>query len=203
MEVRPGNGNTPSPIIGGIARVARQLAFRWWRVRGIVKLAFLRLAYPSAHFGRGILIDPSARISVTDGGALTIGAGTEIGANAMIAAQGGVITIGANSYIGVGAIIIAKQSLEIGEDALLSQYVSIRDHDHRFDDGALPYRQQGFTVQPVSIGRNVWLGAKVSVMRGITIGDNSVVGANAVVTHDVARDTVSVGVPARPVRTLP
>jgi acetyltransferase-like isoleucine patch superfamily enzyme len=55
-------------------------------------------------------------------------------------------------------------------------------------------------VAPVRIGRNVWLGAKVTVSKGVAIGDNAIVGANAVVTHDIPPNAIAAGVPARIIR---
>ena len=85
---------------------------------------------------------------------------------------------------------------------MFAEMVSIRDHDHAFADRRRPYREQGFVAAPVHVGRNVWLGAKVTVCQGVRIGDNTVVGANAVVTRDLPANCVAVGIPARVVRTF-
>ncbi|PQV63701.1 Hexapeptide repeat of succinyl-transferase [Abditibacterium utsteinense] len=78
--------------------------------------------------------------------------------------------------------------------------VSIRDHDHRFDNLEIPIREQGIVSAPVVIGKNVWLGAKVTVLKGVTIGDNAVVGANAVVTKNLPKNAIAVGIPAKVIR---
>jgi acetyltransferase-like isoleucine patch superfamily enzyme len=78
--------------------------------------------------------------------------------------------------------------------------VSIRDYDHRFADLAVPVRLQGLITAPVVIGNNVWLGSKVSVLRGVRIGDNAIIGAGAVVTHDIPANAIAAGVPARVLR---
>jgi acetyltransferase-like isoleucine patch superfamily enzyme len=79
--------------------------------------------------------------------------------------------------------------------------VSIRDHDHCFDRLDIPVREQGAVSAPITIGRNVWIGAKVTVTKGISIGDNAIVGANAVVTKDIPANAIAVGIPARVIRT--
>jgi acetyltransferase-like isoleucine patch superfamily enzyme len=58
-----------------------------------------------------------------------------------------------------------------------------------------------FAVTPVSLGRDVWLGAKATVLRGVTVGDGAIVGAGAVVTSDVAARARVGGVPAAPLRS--
>ena len=88
----------------------------------------------------------------------------------------------------------------IGEDCLIAELVSIRDHDHRFADLDVPIRAQGADVAEVNIGRNVWIGSKATVLKGVTIGDDAIVGAGAVVTRDVPANAIVIGVPARVVR---
>lgn len=112
----------------------------------------------------------------------------------------GEIEVGRGTIFGHHCTIASQESIVIGEDCLIAEMVSIRDHDHCFDRLDVPIREQGATVAPVRIGRNVWLGAKVTVGKGVTIGDNAVIGANAVVTRDVPANAVAVGIPARVIR---
>jgi acetyltransferase-like isoleucine patch superfamily enzyme len=79
----------------------------------------------------------------------------------------------------------------------------ITDADHRFDDPERPVPWQGFTSRgPTRIGDNVWCGANVVVTGGVTIGERCVIGANSVVTTDIAPFSIAVGAPARAVRTI-
>jgi acetyltransferase-like isoleucine patch superfamily enzyme len=112
----------------------------------------------------------------------------------------GSLTVGDRTIFGHHCTLAASESIEIGEDCLIAEMVSIRDHDHRFDRLDVPVREQGSVSAPVRIGRNVWLGAKVTVVKGVTIGDNAIVGANAVVTRDIPANAIAVGVPARVIR---
>jgi acetyltransferase-like isoleucine patch superfamily enzyme len=79
--------------------------------------------------------------------------------------------------------------------------VYVSDFDHRTDDITRPIKDQGIVKSRVRVGDDVWLGAKVTVTRGVRIGRGAVVGANAVVTRDVPDYGVAVGVPARVIRT--
>ena len=114
----------------------------------------------------------------------------------------GTLRIGDRTIFGHHCTLAALESIVIGEDCLIAEMVSIRDHNHRFDQTAIPYREQGMVVKPIIIGRNVWLGAKVTVAAGVSIGDNTVVGANSVVTRDLPANSLAAGSPARVVRSL-
>ena len=112
----------------------------------------------------------------------------------------GRLSVGAGTIFGHHCTLVAMQDLEIGPDCLIANLVDIRDNDHCFADLNTPIRSQGSSVAPVKIGRNVWLGTKVTVIKGVTIGDNAIVGANAVVTKDIPANAIAVGVPARVIR---
>lgn len=115
----------------------------------------------------------------------------------------GALEIGPRTLIGAWNVLSVLDRLSIGADCLLAERVSIRDHDHRFDDPTLPIAEQGYRVAAVTLGNNVWVGANVVIMKGVTLGDGCVVGANSVVTRDFAPGTVLVGAPARALRTIP
>jgi len=149
----------------------------------------------SVSFGRGVYVNVENR------GRLKIGAGTKILAGAEIIA-GGKLLIGANAHIGRGAVIVAHEQVRIGDNALIAEFVTIRDQDHVIVGSAEPYNRQGSLTAAIEIGDNVWLGSKVTVLKGVTIGAGCVVGANAVVVHDLPPRSVCVGAPARPIRAL-
>ena len=115
----------------------------------------------------------------------------------------GRLSVGAHVIFGHHCTLAARDRIEIGDDCMIAELVSIRDHDHAFGSTAGPYREQGFVCAPVRIGRNVWLGGKVTICKGVNIGDNAVIGANAVVTKDIPANCIAGGVPARIIKWLP
>ena len=102
----------------------------------------------------------------------------------------GKITIGANTFVNCGAWVRAEEAVTIGRGCLIGPQVMIMDNDAH---GKRP-------PSPVTIGDSAWLGARVTVLKGITIGENTTVGAGSVVTSDVPVGATVAGNPARAVK---
>jgi acetyltransferase-like isoleucine patch superfamily enzyme len=107
--------------------------------------------------------------------------------------------IGRDVYIGPFAYLSADGvGVEIGDDTVIGPGFYLLAGDHRFDQAGLSFRDaQGGVNDPIRIGRNVWIGARVSVLKGVTIGDGAIVAAGAVVARDVEPLAIVAGVPAR------
>lgn len=174
--------------------------------RSVVYLARLRAATShrpkrGIRIGRASSIAPSAIFLCVDGGSIELGDGVHLGPNTVTIVRGGHLRLGSNSSAAFGTVISALESVSIGNDVLIAEYVTIRDQDHIHDTGEV-IRKAGFRTSPIVIGDNVWIGAKATVTRGVTIGDGSVVAANCVVTTDVPAGTVFGGVPGRVLKTI-
>ena len=112
----------------------------------------------------------------------------------------GVLEIGDGTYINYGTSIGASLSVRIGKNCSLGTHSTLIDNDfHSLDPDR---RNETPPSAPIVLGDNVWLGLRVIVLRGVTIGEGSVIGAGSVVTRDVPPRTLAVGQPARPVRSL-
>lgn len=109
------------------------------------------------------------------------------------------LSLGAHVGINYGAWINARGGISIGADTIVGPYAVIHSANHRYEDSEVPVRSQGYLLEPVSIGRDVWIGAHATVLPGVSIGDGAVIGAGAVVTRDVHPGAVVGGVPARPI----
>jgi acetyltransferase-like isoleucine patch superfamily enzyme len=103
------------------------------------------------------------------------------------------VYIGPYSFIGT-----AGHRLRIGQDSMIGAHCYITTENHRTERKDLPYAQQGYVGADVVIGKNVWLGCHVTVLPGVTIGDNAIIGAGAVVTKNIPAGETWGGVPAKP-----
>jgi acetyltransferase-like isoleucine patch superfamily enzyme len=108
------------------------------------------------------------------------------------------LAIGGGTFLNFGASISAAERITIGEGCLIGNYVVIMDTDyHDLQDHARPGKSA-----PITIGDNVWLGTRVTVLKGVTIGSNSVIGAGSVVTSDIPEGSLAFGVPATVIKQL-
>lgn len=155
---------------------------------------------PKVSLGSNCTFESGVLLKATDGGSIELGARVSLGINVKIVAQAGRIVVGNDVHIGDGAIIVCRESIHIGDDSLIAEYVVIRDQDH--ETGTRPIRLAGFRTSPVRIGRDVWVGCKASILRGVGIGDGAVVGAHALVRNDVPAGMLAAGVPARVLRSV-
>lgn len=114
----------------------------------------------------------------------------------------GRVTIGHNVFFNRGCHVVAHESLVIGNNCLFGERVSIHDENHVPDSSPAPIVSRGFRTAPIIIGNNVWVGAKATILPGVTIGDNAVIGAHAVVTRDIPPNSVAVGIPARVIKHM-
>jgi acetyltransferase-like isoleucine patch superfamily enzyme len=170
---------------------------------------------PNLRFAR-YRVEPGGRVVLGDGviserkrgnhfwlhrdSTIEVGAGTwfrtEYSENNLTTYPGARIRIGPNSLLN-GAMVTSKCEITLGEYAWLGFGVRVFDSDLHDLDQDTPER-----MGPVRIGSRVWIGADVVIVAGVTIGDDVVIGAGSVVTRDIPSNTLAVGVPARPLRSI-
>ncbi|WP_276481353.1 acyltransferase [Paraflavitalea pollutisoli] len=164
----------------------------------MVKLAKRGVQLPRvSYIGRHTLIQGKNGGTISARGKIRLDHDTEL-------VSLGSITLGENFVMNGYSRIVAHQRIEIGNNVVIARFVSILDHDHAFEknasDGSLVF--DGYNMAPIRIGNNVWLGDKVSILKGVTIGDNVIIGANAVVTKDIPSNTIAGGIPAKVIKHL-
>ena len=153
------------------------------------------------HLGNRVFIGEHSFIDAAyQGSEIRIKNGAHISQAAVLRAVGGKIVVGEMANIGTRAIIYGADDVEIGRYALLSNCVELMTGNHVFKDPTTPIRFQGRKTGKIVICEDVWLGAYVIVLPGVTIGKGSVVGAGAVVTKDIPNYSVAVGNPAKVIK---
>lgn len=108
------------------------------------------------------------------------------------------LIIGKNSFINFGCTFLDRGGIEIGENVLIGPNCSILTTNHPLD----PKSRKATISKKIIIEDNVWLGGNVTVLPGVTIGENSIVGAGSVVTKDVAKNVIVAGVPAKLIKKI-
>ena len=104
--------------------------------------------------------------------------------------QEGTIQIGENCFFNHGFSAYAYSQIKIGNNCIFGENVKIYDHNHRFCDAHKLIKDQGFNIQSVSIGDNVWVGTNAVILKGARIGNNCVIGAGVVVNGVIPDNSV-------------
>jgi acetyltransferase-like isoleucine patch superfamily enzyme len=176
---------TPKYARLGLRYARRRLLTRagWrWETNGLV------------FFGRRLEIQITPRGVVRFGRLVWIGDGTKIRCHE------GEVSIGDKTVLGQECTISAYKHVRIGEQCVIADRAMFIDFDHGIVEVDRPIRLQGIYKRDVDVGSNVWIGYGACILRGVKVGDNSVIGTNSVVTRDVPPNSVVGGIPARLIR---
>jgi acetyltransferase-like isoleucine patch superfamily enzyme len=145
-------------------------------------------------FGRGLQLQTGPKARMKFGRWVWIGDGTKIRCHE------GEVEIGPKTVFGQECTISAYRRVRIGAECVIADRTMFIDFDHGVVDIEKPIRDQGIYMEDVIVGSNVWIGYGAAILRGVKVGDNSVIGTNSVVTKDVPANAVVGGVPARVLR---
>ena len=110
------------------------------------------------------------------------------------------ISIGKNVAIGEFCFLDGNGGIEIGDWTLIAHNCSLISEDHSFNRTDIPIYYQKKEIAPIKIGKDVWLGCGVTVLKGVTIGDGAIIGAGSVVTKDIPSYAIARGVPAKVIK---
>ncbi|MGH2831869.1 MAG: acyltransferase, partial [Solirubrobacteraceae bacterium] len=192
----------PAPLQGGPLEL-----LRFMRAHNMLNVSYVRMlarmALLKLRFGGRLQTDgpcficPGVKLEIGKHAQLRIGRWAWIGHGCKIRVHEGEVSIGAKTVMGQECTISAFQRVEIGRECILADRVMLIDFDHGAVEVERPIRLQGIYKRDVRLGHNIWMGYGACVLRGVTIGDNSIVGTSAVLTRDVPANAVVGGVPAR------
>jgi len=198
----------PEPLRGGplelvrFLRAHRMLTPKYGRL--LARWAWLRVRWRGRLQTDGIcFIGPGVKLQIGRGAVLRLGRWAWIGHGSKIRVHEGEAEIGAKTVLGQEITISAFQHVSIGRECVVADRVMLIDFDHGASESERPVRLQGIYKRDVRIGHNCWIGYGACILRGVTVGDNAIIGTSAVVTRDVPDNAVVGGAPARVLRMRP
>ena len=169
--------------------------------RLIARWAWLKLRWGKRLQTDGLcFVGPDVTFEIGKDAVLRLGRWSWIGHGTKIRIHEGVCEIGAKTVMGQECTISAFQHVSIGRECVIADRVMLIDFDHGVTEVERPIRAQGIYKRDVRVGSNNWIGYGACILRGVTIGDNCVIGSNTVVTKDVESNSVVAGAPAKVLR---
>lgn len=155
---------------------------------------FLRL-------GNDVYVSALGRKGVEFGNNVSIGAFSRIIVSTSMNNTGEKIKIGNNVGIGEFAYLGGAGGLEIGDECIAGQYLSCHPENHNYEDPDISIRLQGVSRKGIKIGKNCWIGSKVTILDGVEIGAGSILAAGSVITKSFPENSIIAGVPAKLIKT--
>ena len=182
--------NILSALLWPLARLTRILGSK---LTALWSFARLRDSLSTPLHPSNVILGP---VAVEGTANIRIGRNARIYPGVLLETQGhGRIVIGDNVVLSRGVHIVAFDSVTLGDNCMLGEYASLRDADHKKSQHSM--RDSGHDCAAIALDSNVWVGRAACVLKGVHIGANSIIGANAVVTGNVASSSCAMGVPAR------
>ncbi|ROH94237.1 acyltransferase [Chryseobacterium cucumeris] len=151
---------------------------------------FLRL-------GNDVYISALAKQGIEFGNNVSIGAFSRIIVSTSLNNIGEKIKIGNNVGIGEFAYLGGSGGLEIGDDCIVGQYLSCHPENHNYEDPDISIRHQGVNRKGIKIGKNCWIGSKVTILDSVEIGSGCILAAGSVITKSFPDNSIIGGVPAK------
>ena len=197
--------SAPAPLHGGPLALLRFMAARGMLTPKylwlLVRLGWRRLRHHGRLHTDGVaFIGPHVVLQIRRGARIELGRWSWLGHGTKLRSHEGLISIGAKTVMGQECTISAYQHVSIGRECVIADRVMLIDFDHGVTEVERPIRVQGIYKRDVKVGNNVWIGYGACILRGVTVGDNAIIGTNSVVTKDVPANAVVGGVPARLIR---
>jgi len=202
-ETRP--RREPEPLRGGPLALVRFMRANHMLSRDygvlLARYAWLKLRYGKRLQTDGIcFICPRVKLEIGRDATLRIGRWAWIGHGCKIRVHEGEVSIGAKTVMGQECTVSAFQHVSIGRECIIADRVMLIDFDHGVAEVERPIRVQGIYKRDVRVGNNVWIGYGACILRGVAVGDNSIIGTSSVVTKQVPDNAVIAGSPARTIR---
>ena len=184
-------------------QLLRRLSYAWGpRIASAARKRWLLLRHPHVdiRFDGPVYLGPGFSLFCPEGGTFHVAPYVEFRRGFRCELHGGEVRIGRGTVFTYDVVVQCSSRIDIGERCLFAQAVMIVDGNHRFRDLGRPVLEQGYDLRPITIGDDVSVMSKATVVAGI--GERAFVGANSVVTRPVPAYTVAAGVPAKVIEDL-
>lgn len=158
------------------------------------KISFVK----NLSIGRNVYIDALSIEGIKLGRNVSIGKYTTIECSGTLQSLGKGLIIGDNVGLGTHGFWGCAGGIEIGNDVIFGNYVSLHSENHNYHNLSIPIRLQGVNRRGIKIGQNCWIGAKVTILDGVIIGNGCIIAAGSVVVAGKYQDNaIYAGVPAK------
>jgi len=178
-------------------------------VKGIVIIkSGIKIYGPKINLGNYTIIEENVRFqsilkdSIYIGQSCRIGFCSDIQSGLQFSDPSGIIKICDNVAIGAYSHIGGAGNVTIGSNSIIGPYFSVHSENHSFSQNKILYRLQDVSRKGIIIGENCWIGAKVTILDGVKIGNNCVIAAGSVVTKSFSNNNLLAGVPAKVLKKL-
>ena len=168
---------------------------RYWRF--LYRFLRVKVLHPRVKTEGFVFLPRRYQVVVRRGASMRIGRWVWIGTGNALRCHEGELYIGDNTIFGTDNTVNCYAGVYIGPECLFADSVYIVDFDHNYWDPVISIRSQGISKQPVRLEGDIWVGEKASILRGVTVGRGSVIGAMSLVNRDVPPYAVVGGIPAR------
>lgn len=182
----------------GLRWMVRHRAWTPWYLVRYARFLRLRLWHPEVVTEGLVFLGRGVEVRGRPGyGRVVLGRWVHVGDWCTLVAHEGTLHVGEKAVFGTRDTVTCYLDIEIGAQTLVADEVYVTDFDHRFADATVPIKDQGIVKSPVRIGPDCWLGTKVTVLRGASVGRGCVLAAHALVRGAVPDFAVAGGVPAK------
>ncbi len=148
-----------------------------------------------------VFLGKNVELSAREGyGRLVVGRWVHLGDGNSLRCHEGNLRIGDKCVFGKDNTVNCYLDIEFGAATIVADWVYVCDFDHVYADIHVPIKDQGIVKTPVRIGPDVWVGTKVTVLRGVTVGHGAVLAANSVINRDIPPMAIAGGVPAKVIK---
>lgn len=154
--------------------------------------------------GKAVIIERGCYFDALSVNGITIGDNTTFGKMCVVECTGNLkflghgLKIGKHVAVGSGSFMGCAGGIEIQDDTIIGNYVTFHSENHNYSDPNTPIRLQGVNHQGIVVGKNCWIGAKVTILDGVTVENGCIIAAGTLLVKGVyLKDSIYGGVPAK------